>query len=92
MRTHFQSRPIEVGGSVRDRSTEQPGAMGAEATNRRDGRISGRGQLHRHPEARVPGHILGLREARLSPLLGRVHPHGLELRHPGLGRKRLVFS
>jgi len=66
----FQARPFEVGGPVRHRSAQQPRPVGAEASGRRDGRVSRRGELHRHPEARVAGDLLRLCPARLSAIVG----------------------
>ena len=79
-----------MGGSFCDRSTQQSRSVGTETTDRRHGRVTRRGQFHRHLEARIAHHLLRLCEADLPALLRRVHPHGLELYHTRLGFKRSV--
>ena len=80
-----------MGCSLCNCPTEQSRSLGAETTNRRDGRVAGGGQFDCRFETRVSDHIFRFRETDLSSIVRRIHPHGSQLRHAGLGRKRCVI-
>ena len=55
--------------------------LGAEASHRGHGQVSGRGQLDRHFENGQTRRLLRLCPSRLLAELGRIHTHGSVLRH-----------
>ena len=79
-----------MGCPFRNCPTEQSRSLGAETTNRRNGRVAGGGQFNCRFETRVSDHFFRFRATDLSPILGRVHSHGSQLRHAGMGRERCV--